>query len=78
MLTGCSPFAGDTTQETYLNISQVNLDFPDELFENISKDAMNFMRSVLIKDPLLVSAWLMIFNGTCFIDLKTFKNHIQW
>ena len=23
MLTGCSPFAGDTIQETYLNVAQV-------------------------------------------------------
>lgn len=51
MLTGCSPFAGDTTQETYLNISQVNLDFPEELFEKISKEAIDFIGSLLLKNP---------------------------
>lgn len=62
MLTGCSPFAGDTAQETYLNISQVNLDFPDDLFGGISKEAINFMESLLLKNPQLV-----VFVFICFI-----------
>lgn len=59
MLTGCSPFAGDTIQETYLNISQVNLEFPEELFDKISEEAIDFMKSLLLKNPPLV-AWLFM------------------
>lgn len=51
MLTACSPFGGDTKQETFLNISQVNLDFPDYLFEHISYGAVDFMKRLLVKDP---------------------------
>lgn len=51
MLTACSPFGGDTKQETFLNISQVHLDFPDYLFEHISYGAIDFMKRLLVKDP---------------------------
>ncbi|XP_038044559.1 serine/threonine-protein kinase 17A-like [Patiria miniata] len=51
MLTGISPFAGDDKQETFLNISQVNLDFPLEFFQDISDDAMDLIRRVCIKEP---------------------------
>lgn len=50
MLTGCSPFAGDTNQETFLNISQVNLDFPEDLFVKISTEATEFISKLLLKD----------------------------
>jgi len=50
MLTGCVPFAGNSKQETMLNISQVNLDFPDELFASISTDAVDFIRALLTKN----------------------------
>lgn len=72
MLTGCSPFAGDTAQETYLNISQVNLDFPDDLFGGISKEAINFMESLLLKNPQLVVGFMLfvIENGLSNSCLK--------
>ena len=54
MLTGCAPFAGNSKQETMLNISQVNLDFPDELFTSISTDAVDFIRALLIKNTKFV------------------------
>lgn len=47
LLTGCSPFAGDNKQETFLNISQCALTFPDELFEDVSPLAIEFIRSAL-------------------------------
>lgn len=47
LLTGFSPFGGDTKQETFMNISQCNLTFPDDLFENVSSDAIDFIKSVL-------------------------------
>lgn len=51
LLTGYSPFQGDSKQETFLNISQVNLDFPEDLFENISTEAQDFMESLLVREP---------------------------
>ncbi len=51
MLTGCSPFAGDTKQETFLNISQVELDFPEDLFADISKEAVDFISQLLVREP---------------------------
>ncbi|KAK7109382.1 serine/threonine-protein kinase 17B-like [Littorina saxatilis] len=51
MLTACSPFAGDTQQETFCNISQVKYDFPDDLFSHISQQARDFITQLLIKDP---------------------------
>lgn len=51
LLTGFSPFGGDDRQETFVNITQCNLTFPDELFEGISDDAIDFMRSTMRLKP---------------------------
>ncbi|GAB6027126.1 hypothetical protein CHUAL_013860 [Chamberlinius hualienensis] len=50
LLTGHSPFGGDTKQETFCNISHVNLEFPDDLFHSISPQAKDFIRKLLVKD----------------------------
>ncbi|KAG8446635.1 hypothetical protein GDO86_014184 [Hymenochirus boettgeri] len=51
MLTGVSPFQGDTKQQTFLNISQVNVQYTQEEFDGISKLAVEFIKSLLIKNP---------------------------
>lgn len=51
LLTGCSPFGGDTKQETFCNISRCRLDFPDDLFEDVSEEARDLMRKLMRKDP---------------------------
>ncbi|XP_051873954.1 serine/threonine-protein kinase 17B-like [Pristis pectinata] len=51
MLTGESPFQGEDKQETFLNISQVNVDYSDEIFEGISKTAVEFIQQLLVKKP---------------------------
>lgn len=51
MLTGESPFLGDDKQETFLNISQVNIDYSQETFEGISSLAVDFIKSLLVKNP---------------------------
>lgn len=51
LLTGCSPFGGDTKQETFLNISQCALTFPDELFEDVSPVAIDFIKCALRIKP---------------------------
>lgn len=51
LLTGCSPFGGDTKQETFCNISRCRLDFPDDLFEDVSEEARDLMRKLMVKNP---------------------------
>ncbi|CAD7090763.1 unnamed protein product [Hermetia illucens] len=51
LLTGCTPFGGDTKQETFLNISQCSLTFPDELFKDVSQGAIDFIKSTLRIKP---------------------------
>lgn len=51
MLTGESPFLGEDKQETFLNISQVNIDYSQDTFEDISPLAVDFIKSLLIKNP---------------------------
>ncbi|XP_072927614.1 serine/threonine-protein kinase 17A-like [Hemitrygon akajei] len=51
MLTGVSPFLGDDRQTTFLNISKVDIDYSEDIFEGISDLAINFIQSLLIKDP---------------------------
>lgn len=51
LLTGYSPFGGDTKQETFCNITQGELSFPDELFEGISSAAKDFISATLVKNP---------------------------
>ncbi|XP_053555162.1 serine/threonine-protein kinase 17A [Bombina bombina] len=51
MLTGESPFQGETKQETFLNISQVNIQYTEEEFDGISDLAIEFIKSLLVKNP---------------------------
>uniref|UniRef100_UPI0037E7963F serine/threonine kinase 17a like n=1 Tax=Semicossyphus pulcher TaxID=241346 RepID=UPI0037E7963F len=51
MLTGESPFQGNEKQQTFLNISQVNVDYSQDTFEGISSMAVDFIKSLLIKNP---------------------------
>ncbi|KAJ3600628.1 hypothetical protein NHX12_031608 [Muraenolepis orangiensis] len=51
MLTGESPFLGKDKQETFLNISQVSVDYSQEVFEGVSPPAVDFIRSLLVKNP---------------------------
>ncbi|CAB0028874.1 unnamed protein product, partial [Trichogramma brassicae] len=51
LLTGCSPFGGDTKQETFCNISRCKLDFPDDLFEEVSEEAQDLIRRLIVKNP---------------------------
>ncbi|XP_045894631.1 death-associated protein kinase 2 isoform X1 [Micropterus dolomieu] len=50
LLSGASPFLGDTKQETLGNISAVNYEFDEEFFSNTSELAKNFIRQLLEKD----------------------------
>uniref|UniRef100_A0A3P8PHY9 non-specific serine/threonine protein kinase n=1 Tax=Astatotilapia calliptera TaxID=8154 RepID=A0A3P8PHY9_ASTCA len=47
LLSGASPFLGETKQETLTNISAVNYDFDEEYFSNTSELAKDFIRRLL-------------------------------
>ncbi|XP_055547603.1 death-associated protein kinase related [Wyeomyia smithii] len=51
LLTGCSPFGGDNKQETFLNITKCLLTFPEDLFEEVSQDAIDFIKCALRIKP---------------------------
>lgn len=51
LLTGFSPFGGETDQETFQNISFGEVDFPEELFEDVSVQAKDFLAKLLVLDP---------------------------
>ncbi|CAL7950762.1 unnamed protein product [Xylocopa violacea] len=51
LLTGFSPFGGETDQETFQNISLGEVDFPEELFGDISAQAKDFVGKLLVLDP---------------------------
>ncbi|XP_012502435.1 PREDICTED: serine/threonine-protein kinase 17A isoform X2 [Propithecus coquereli] len=51
MLTGISPFLGNNKQETFLNISQMNLSYSEEEFDVVSESAIDFIKTLLIKKP---------------------------
>lgn len=51
MLTGQSPFAGETAQETSNNICNVDYEFPQDLFSGISQHAQTFISSIFKRNP---------------------------
>jgi len=50
LLSGYSPFMGDTDSETYSNISSVTYDFDEPEFDDISANAKDFIASLLKKN----------------------------
>ncbi|XP_038640146.1 death-associated protein kinase 2 isoform X1 [Scyliorhinus canicula] len=50
LLSGASPFLGDTKQETLANISAMNYDFDEEFFSHTSELAKDFIKKLLVKD----------------------------
>ncbi|XP_013785970.2 death-associated protein kinase 2-like [Limulus polyphemus] len=51
LLSGISPFLGDSKQETFSNISAVDYYFDDEYFSHVSELAKDFIAKLLVKDP---------------------------
>lgn len=51
LLSGASPFLGESKQETLANVSAVNYEFDEEFFSNTSNLAKDFIRRLLVKDP---------------------------
>ncbi|KAJ7410934.1 Myosin light chain kinase, smooth muscle [Willisornis vidua] len=53
LLSGESPFQGDTDMETLSNITAARWDFEEETFSEISQQAKDFISQLLQKDPRL-------------------------
>jgi len=51
LLSGHSPFTGETKQETFCNITNGSLDFPSYLFDDVSEEAKDFICKLLVRDP---------------------------
>lgn len=51
LLSGLSPFMGNSDLETMTNVTKAIYDFDDESFDPISSDAKDFISKLLIKDP---------------------------
>lgn len=51
LLSGYSPFGSENKQQTFCNITQATLDFPTEIFDKISKEAIDFMQKLIVKEP---------------------------
>lgn len=50
LLSGLSPFMGETDIETMANVTVAKYDFDDEAFNEISEDAKDFISKLLVKD----------------------------
>ncbi|XP_034241669.1 caM kinase-like vesicle-associated protein [Thrips palmi] len=50
LLSGLSPFMGDTDIETMANVTIAKYDFEDEVFNDISEDAKDFIAKLLVKE----------------------------
>lgn len=51
MLTGYSPFAGESLQETYLNVAKACLSFPDDEWSQHSPDSIELIESLCVERP---------------------------
>ncbi|KAM9332584.1 serine/threonine-protein kinase 17A [Pholidichthys leucotaenia] len=51
MLTGISPFLGEDKQETFLNISQLNVSYAEEELQQLDQAAVSFIQTLLHKKP---------------------------
>jgi len=71
LLSGLSPFMGDSDVETFANISGIAFDFDDEAFDNISDEAKDFISKLLVKfqnkrmtaSQCLLHPWLQMAGG---------------
>lgn len=83
LLSGLSPFMGDSDTDTFNNIVRVDFDFDDPVFETISSVAKDFMCQLIVKNPrkrmsaeqCLEHEWLSVVpkRGSSSLPLPTDK-----
>lgn len=64
MLTGISPFLGDDKQETFLNISQLNVSYNEEELQQLNQGAVAFIQTLLHKHPQSVQTRTLEFSSS--------------
>lgn len=52
LLTGVSPFLGETKQDTLMNVTTAVIDFPDDLFGHMSSASQDFIAMMLQREPM--------------------------
>lgn len=66
LLSGFSPFAGDNDHETYGNITRGKWDFDEDVFDDVSENAKDFISKLIVKDPRFVDIYLgKLINRYC-------------
>lgn len=50
LLSGWAPFTGETDSETLVNVTQAKYDFDEDIFEDISELAKDFIQKLLVKN----------------------------
>lgn len=50
LLSGLSPFMGDSDSDTFSNILRADYDFNDEAFDEVSQEAKDFIASLLLRN----------------------------
>lgn len=92
LLSGLSPFMGNTDVETFTNITRAYYDFDDEAFDAVSEDAKDFIAGLLVyrkenrmnAQQCLDSQWLsqhydvMGCRKLCTDKLKKFIIRRKW
>lgn len=92
LLSGLSPFMGESDIETYTNVTHASYDFDDEAFDSVSEEAKTFISSLLVHKKenrpsarqCLESKWLSDdnenFSNTriCTTKLKKFIIRRKW
>nr|XP_033779975.1 death-associated protein kinase 2-like isoform X3 [Geotrypetes seraphini]XP_033779976.1 death-associated protein kinase 2-like isoform X3 [Geotrypetes seraphini] len=88
LLSGISPFQGETDSETLTNVVSGNYEFDDRYFKETSEMAKDFIRELLVKEPkdrmtaveCLVHPWIKPLNrkqavnrSRSSINMKNFK-----
>lgn len=51
MLSGYSPFGSENKQQTFCNITQATLDFPQDIFGKISQEGVDFVKRLIVREP---------------------------
>lgn len=51
MLSGKPPFKGKTKDEVFVQITTKDFKFQNEIWKKISKEAKNFIKKMLVRDP---------------------------
>ncbi|KAG1714863.1 Death-associated protein kinase 2 [Nymphon striatum] len=89
LLSGASPFLGDSVQETYENITAVDYNFDEQYFNQTSDLAKDFIRKLLVKNPrkrptakdCLAHPWISkptdCKNEKLNVDTETLKDKIE-